>query len=388
MKKLILVPFVFVSLMLTGCVITSGIETNTTTVVHQPNPTFRDLDSYGTWVNIPDYGTVWKPYDEVNWQPYSDGQWVWTDQGWMWDSNEPYGWIVYHYGNWQFTDYDGWFWVPSYDWSPARVNWYRSNGYVGWAPVPPPAMGRSVVYNDAYVSRVWVVVPEQNFAGQNIVRYRNRSYVPGAQVLRSNAGGRAPDVRDIERVSNRRIDVVQPTREQVNAGNRQITRVRVQNNNNTPVSPSTIRNQPTTVTPPATRDQSNPVRTTPTTPNRNQPSNPPVVNPQKPASNPPEINDRRPVNNSVQKQPVERNNPTPAINNSGNANRDKIQNNRGTDNTNQKNSTRDNSGRTRNGAKRQPAAAPGNKQPVVAPANNQPATAPVDKKDDKKDKRK
>ena len=319
MKKLILVPFIFIGLLIAGCAITSE-TTSTTTVDHHPDPTFSDLNNYGTCVDIPDYGTVWKPYADDTWQPYSDGQWDWTDQGWMWDSNEPYGWIVYHYGYWQFTDYDGWFWIPGYDWAPARVSWYNSGGYIGWAPLPPPGIGVSVIYNDRYARRMWVVVPEVNFAGQNARQYRNRSFVPGASVLRSSDGGRAPDVKDIGRISNRTINVVQPTREQVNKGKHQLTRVRVQNN--TPVSPSTISNQ------------SNPVRT------------PAEVNSQKPVSNPPEINDRRPVNNSIQK--------------------DKIQNN-----TSSNNIIHKKSGHKRNGAKKHQTTAP-----VRAPAPVL-ATAPV-----------
>lgn len=364
MKKIILAAFVFISLTVSGCVITSEMTT-TNRVVYHPNPTFKDLDNYGTWMNIPDYGTVWKPYDEVNWQPYADGQWVWTDQGWMWDSNEPYGWVVYHYGYWQYTDFDGWFWIPGYDWAPARVNWYRSNGYVGWAPVPPPAMGRAVIYDNNYANRVWVVVPEQNFAGQDAVKYRNRSYVPDAQTLRSYDGRRAPEIRDIERVSNRTINVVQPTREQVTAGNRQLTRVRV--GNSTPASPATIRNQPSPVRVPA--------------------NNSPVVNPQRPAANPPVTIDRKPANNPVQNQPVEKNNPVQQI--------DRTKNNNGTNNANQNKSGQNNTGRRKGKIKKQPA--PANQQPAAAPANNQPAAQPAatpargdnsnnDKKDDKRER--
>jgi len=373
----------------------------TTTYVRHADPTFQDLNNYGTWVNIPDYGTVWKPYDENNWQPYADGQWVWTDQGWMWDSNEPYGWIVYHYGYWQFTDYDGWFWIPGYDWSPARVDWYRSNGYVGWAPAPPPNAGVTVIYNDVYVNRVWVVVPEGNFAGGNARQYRNRSYVPGATVLRSNNGGRGPDVRDIENVSHRRIDPVQPTREQVKSGNRQLERVRVQNN--APVSPSTIRNQPQPVRTPPTDsqggDRQRPDRNQPVNPqkpDRTQPANPPTVNPpavnpQTPASKPPEINDRRPDPIQIQKQPEEKNDPGRQIDNTRVVPKGNPQDNKGTNNQNQNNPVRNNSGRNRSGNKKQPA-------PVVAPKpvpNRVPNSAPVpvndknnnnDKNDRKKEK--
>ena len=317
MKRIIIIPFLFAALMIAGCAITT--ETSSTdTIDRHPDPTFSDLDSYGTWVNVPDYGSVWKPYAENNWQPYSDGQWDWTDQGWMWDSNEPYGWIVYHYGYWQFTDYDGWFWIPGYDWAPARVSWYNSNEYVGWAPLPPPGIGVSVIYNERYENRVWVIVPTANFTRSNVRQYRNRSYDPGVSVLRSNDGGRGPDVSDIARASNRPVNVVQPTREQVNKGKHQLTRVRVQNNN--PVSPSTIKNQ------------SNPDK------------RPDQVNPQKPATNTNEKDSRRQVDVNNQKAASNQ----PEIYESKPVEINTIQNNTGSNNINSKKSGHHKSGHKKN----------------------------------------
>ena len=284
-----------------GCAITTE-TTSSDTIDHHPDPTFSDLNNYGTWVNIPDYGSVWKPYAEDNWQPYSDGQWNWTDQGWMWDSNEPYGWIVYHYGYWQFTDYDGWFWIPGYDWAPARVSWYNSNDYVGWAPLPPPGIGVSIIYNERYRNRVWVVVPAANFTGNNVRQYRNRSYDPGVSVLRSNDGGRGPNVSDIERASKRPVNVVQPTREQINKGNHQLTHVRIQNN--TPVNPPAIKNQSNSDRGPAEVNPPKPESHTNETNNGRQVD----VNPQKSAAGQSEINQSKPADiNSAQSNTVTNN---------------------------------------------------------------------------------
>ena len=36
-----------------------------------------DLDAYGTWDNVPDYGWVWAPRVVVGWVPYRHGRWVW-----------------------------------------------------------------------------------------------------------------------------------------------------------------------------------------------------------------------------------------------------------------------------------------------------------------------
>lgn len=285
MKNIIFVIIAFTVIFFWGCATTN----QSVAVVHHPNPTFADLDSYGEWVNIPGTGTVWRPDYQNNWQPYSNGYWAWTNDGWMWISNEPYGWIVYHYGYWNYDESLGWVWIPSYDWQPARVRWYHSNGYIGWAPLPPPSVNQTVIYN-VHVTNVWVVVPEQHFVSHDIIKYRTRTVTPDIQVIRSQNGGRAPDIRNIEKVSNRRIEPVSPVREELTAGNRRIIKVRMPEDR--PVSPATIRNEPT-------------VPTAPTV-------NPPARNEQRPAENQPrkepvyQNNHARPVDSgrSVQKEKV------------------------------------------------------------------------------------
>jgi hypothetical protein len=102
---------------------------------------FHDnLESYGEWREVGDYGYCWQPRDvDRDWRPYSDGQWIYTDAGWTWDSDEPYSWAVYHYGRWARVDRIGWVWVPGTEWGPAWVSWRRSPRHVGWAPLPPEA---------------------------------------------------------------------------------------------------------------------------------------------------------------------------------------------------------------------------------------------------------
>lgn len=108
---------------------------------------FHDnLEPYGDWREVGDYGWCWQPRDVGrNWRPYSDGRWLYTDVGWTWDSDEPYSWAVYHYGRWARIDRIGWVWVPGTEWGPAWVSWRRSARHVGWAPLPPDAeFNRSV----------------------------------------------------------------------------------------------------------------------------------------------------------------------------------------------------------------------------------------------------
>jgi hypothetical protein len=101
---------------------------------------FDALQPYGEWVDVSDYGYCWRPTGiDRNWRPYMDGRWVWSDQGWLWVSYEDWGWAPYHYGRWTYDDYYGWIWVPDYDWGPSWVQWRYTDGYIGWAPLPPRA---------------------------------------------------------------------------------------------------------------------------------------------------------------------------------------------------------------------------------------------------------
>jgi hypothetical protein len=112
--------------------------------------TFYDsLSSLGNWVQTDDYGYVWQPnVQDPNWAPYTDGNWVYTDDGWTWNSNEPFGWATYHYGRWVNLDGSGWAWVPGYTWAPAWVSWRYGDGYVGWAPLPPDSFAGIDYFGD------------------------------------------------------------------------------------------------------------------------------------------------------------------------------------------------------------------------------------------------
>jgi hypothetical protein len=117
----------------------------------------EDLDAYGRWRNVPDYGQVWEPAAASDWAPYRDGRWVWEPYwGWTWVSYEPWGWAPYHYGRWFMYD-NSWVWWPGYSygyvnyrpiWAPAYVSFFGFGGgvgfgfgggfgSVGWLPIGP-----------------------------------------------------------------------------------------------------------------------------------------------------------------------------------------------------------------------------------------------------------
>jgi Family of unknown function (DUF6600) len=72
-----------------------------------------ELDHYGSWRVMPNYGPVWIPQGVPSgWAPYSHGRWVWDPSyGWTWIDQAPWGWAPCHYGRWVFVD-GFWGWAP------------------------------------------------------------------------------------------------------------------------------------------------------------------------------------------------------------------------------------------------------------------------------------
>ncbi len=183
--------------------------------------TFHDrLAPYGTWVTVGNYGRCWRPARvAVGWQPYLDGEWVYTDYGWTWVSYDPWGDIACHYGSWAWEPGYGWVWVPGYVWGPAWVTWCFDDDFIGWAPLSPAfVFTTSGYFGAAFVdppSR-YVFVPTRSFVGINASTVR----VPGtrnATLLRSGTTmtrfsvsrnfvhSSGPDPKRIERATGRPI---------------------------------------------------------------------------------------------------------------------------------------------------------------------------------------
>lgn len=159
-----------------------------------------DLDEYGRWEEIPQYGTCWTPSSvSVSWAPYQTGRWTWVDPwGWTWVDDAPWGWAPFHYGRW-VSYRSRWYWVPERRatyWSPALVafvgggpGWSASvsiggGGFVGWFPLGPQdplvpwwvGTRRYEAPNATYANRSYVTVVNQNvfvsggFVQQNVIR--------------------------------------------------------------------------------------------------------------------------------------------------------------------------------------------------------------------------
>ncbi|HXM95153.1 MAG TPA: DUF6600 domain-containing protein [Candidatus Dormibacteraeota bacterium] len=74
---------------------------------------YSDLDDYGDWNEVPEYGHVWYPrVVRVGWAPYSVGYWNWVGPwGWTWVDEEPWGFAPFHYGRWAYIG-GAWGWCP------------------------------------------------------------------------------------------------------------------------------------------------------------------------------------------------------------------------------------------------------------------------------------
>jgi hypothetical protein len=136
---------------------------------------YEDLDDYGGWRPVPEYGTVWFPQTTVvGWAPYRYGHWAYiAPWGYTWVEDEPWGYAPFHYGRW-VTVGGAWGWVPAPPpvvgvayvrpvYAPALVAFVGGPGFavgvgvgagvsVGWFPLGP----REVYVPSYPVSRAYV----------------------------------------------------------------------------------------------------------------------------------------------------------------------------------------------------------------------------------------
>ena len=141
-------------------------------------PGLYDLDYYGDWRNLDNYGYAWAPRVDAGWMPYQTGYWY-TDYpyGPTWVSNEPWGYAPYHYGRWAFVG-DRWYWVPdrmNVDpvYSPALVAFIPfEQNQIGWVPLGP-----GDVYVPHYYNTSW---QPQYLTRDNLYQRVANLNVPGA----------------------------------------------------------------------------------------------------------------------------------------------------------------------------------------------------------------
>jgi len=156
---------------------------------------YEDLDEYGYWSSVPDYGWAWTPtHIAIGWAPYRYGHWRHISHwGWTWIDDAPWGFATCHYGRWAWH-HSAWMWVPGRMmprpyYAPALVAFVGGNGWglgfsfgsspVGWFPLAPgepwlPPYHHSPGYL-RNVNLAYVNVNNYNFTNINAnnVRYAN-----------------------------------------------------------------------------------------------------------------------------------------------------------------------------------------------------------------------
>jgi len=165
-------------------------------------PGVWDLDQYGNWQNLGDYGYVWQPRVDAGWAPYQQGYWTMDDPyGLTWVSDEPWGYAPYHYGRWVSVN-NQWYWVPDRVntqpvYSPALVAFVplTNENLVGWVPLAP-GDPYAPAYYDANLQPHYLT--QAPVVQQQVINFN----VPGAVTVVS-----ADDFdRDISPKSLRRLD--------------------------------------------------------------------------------------------------------------------------------------------------------------------------------------
>ncbi|HEX6466014.1 MAG TPA: FecR family protein [Terriglobales bacterium] len=117
---------------------------------HTPHYGMADLNFYGGFLDVPGYGSCWRPsYVPMGWDPFSDGAWVfYPGLGWTFASAYPWGWMPYHYGSWTWASGAGYCWLPSNrltNWAAIPAVGYGAYGSTRhpFPPIRPPVAGRT-----------------------------------------------------------------------------------------------------------------------------------------------------------------------------------------------------------------------------------------------------
>ena len=102
----------------------------------------NDLNYYGSFFDLPGYGTLWQPYlIGAGWDPFMNGAWAYNPGfGYGWVSGYPWGWTPYHYGSWMYLPMYGWVWQPGGAWMGWNTYPVYMNPPLGFVPPRSPLL--------------------------------------------------------------------------------------------------------------------------------------------------------------------------------------------------------------------------------------------------------
>lgn len=172
-------------------------------------PGVYDLDDYGDWRYMNDYGYCWHPRVAAGWAPYQYGYWDMVyPYGLTWISTEPWGYAPYHYGRWAYVGND-WFWVPGSaygypTYSPSLTAFFSfGDSSIGWVPLGP-GDPYTYYYYDPYWQPVYLT------SYPTTVQFVNVAVPNAVTVVRAQDFDRVIDPTIITSVDRRTIARVQP----------------------------------------------------------------------------------------------------------------------------------------------------------------------------------
>ena len=170
---------------------------------------YEELDEYGAWRAVPQYGQVWFPRRVGSgWAPYREGHWVWMEPwGWSWVDDEPWGFAPFHYGRWAMVD-DQWGWVPGDFapmpvYAPALVAFVGDPGVgywdaasvgpaVGWFPLAPGEVyWPGYTRNPTYIRNINITNVSPTVIDPVVAAARSGSAAPPQQVASQTFANRA-----------------------------------------------------------------------------------------------------------------------------------------------------------------------------------------------------
>jgi len=180
-----------------------GRKAKSTYLPDELNTYAADLDNNGEWIEVRDYGYVWRPtVIDFDWSPYRVGRWVWRGGDYVWISQENWGWAPYHYGRWVVVPTRGWCWVPPQRgdvyWAPGYVGWVSTPTHVGWVPLAPG----ETYYGRGYYGRHSVNITRVDMRATTTITYRNITVNNAVTVVNRDGFARGRGTYDQARRDN------------------------------------------------------------------------------------------------------------------------------------------------------------------------------------------
>lgn len=179
-----------------------------------------EFGSFYVWKPAPALSITTSSVEPVDYQPYTNGQWVYTDAGWYFKAATPPEEITSHYGRWVNSPSIGYVWMPGRVWAPSWVDWRENDTYVAWTPTSPASyIVNNVILGQPVVEENYVVVEKRYFVEPTVYKYmykenKNKIMIKewrsldGVMVMNKTVINKGPDYTVIQTVSGNPFEMV------------------------------------------------------------------------------------------------------------------------------------------------------------------------------------